>query len=907
MLTRNHFLPWDEHTRFGSVFDFYSSGPNEAPTEDESASNGDRRETHKARSDVAVAEETLQNARSDDTHRGFEQADEAPVDRAQPTAAHRESDSGSAKYIGGLDSPALEAYPLDTVGDFAVSGNADLYVTKSYQVDTPFDPDLVSVSVTNTSNYPYNVVVLVETQWDEEPSTLYHYGAGVVIGPHAILTASHNIWDSDIGSLADTTKVYPGYSGSTPFGSGDFITGAYSLRGWGIDTSGGTLPLSDVDQDYALIITSHTFTSWFGWHAGWGGGTVHMTGYPNTLSGKTQDDQIGTISQHSTYDIWTHGTLNSVPGNSGGPLWYDGDPGAGVEPYVVGIVSTTGHSVRLTIDIMEQIDTWLEGAGYDPIYGGGGGGGGGSGIDLTVSNIRLDTDHVGGPPYSNVTTTDGGFTINYTVSNSGSESSGAGALGIYLSQDSAISTGDTLIVQSHLLNNVSAGGSQNATSAFIPLPSGTAPGTYYIGVVADYLGQISESNENNNGSTGLQIIVQQSDDYAGSTSTSGTLGVGGTKSGDLEVASDQDWFRIVLTAGIAYQFDLKGSPTNSGTLSDPYLRLLNSSGSEITFDDDSGDGWNALLAYTPTTSGTYYLSAQAYQSDTGTYQISATALTPFTSGSDNVTLPTTGGPWYALGGADQVTGSSVSDIVYGGPGIDTLNGGGGGDFLLGDGDGDFLNGGADRDSLYGGLGNDHLNGGPGADWHYGGPGNDTYWIDDIADFIDEGYVFPSLPGGGLDTLHTSSWWYFESSLNWAIETFVIEESAAGYHTTIVANGAANTIYGNSGDNNIYANWGDDWIWAGSGTDHIDLADRSAGATGANTVYVAPGAEFDVVWQFVPGVDEIDISSYGHTDFSTIVTGNDGFGNSYYGLGGVDIIIMVGVELGDLQPGDFLFV
>jgi Ca2+-binding RTX toxin-like protein len=256
---------------------------------------------------------------------------------------------------------------------------------------------------------------------------------------------------------------------------------------------------------------------------------------------------------------------------------------------------------------------------------------------------------------------------------------------------------------------------------------------------------------------------------------------------------------------------------------------------------------------------------------------------------------------------ENVIAGAGADVVVGDTNANELSGGDGDDILDGYLGHDTLKGGADRDSLFGNNGNDILDGGEGADWHYGGAGNDTYYIDDIFDFIDEGYRFPSLGGGGTDTLYTSSWWYFESSLNWAIDNFYIEESAAGYHTTIVANGADNMIYGNSGDNNIYSNWGNDWIWAGAGTDHIDLSDRNSGASGANTVYVAPGAEYDVIWQFLPGVDAVDISAYGHADFSTINTGNDGFGNSYYGLGGIDVIIMVGVEVEDLQAGDFLFV
>jgi hypothetical protein len=70
----------------------------------------------------------------------------------------------------------------------------------------------------------------------------------------------------------------------------------------------------------------------------------------------------------------------------------------------------------------------------------------------------------------------------------------------------------------------------------------------------------------------------------------------------------------------------------------------------------------------------------------------------------------------------------------------------------------------------------------------GGPGDDTFFVHDTLDFIDEGIVFPTIPGGG----------------NYDI------------------------ISGNAGDNNLYVNWGDDTAYAGAGFDHIDLTGRGAG-------------------------------------------------------------------------------
>ena len=52
--------------------------------------------------------------------------------------------------------------------------------------------------------------------------------------------------------------------------------------------------------------------------------------------------------------------------------------------------------------------------------------------------------------------------------------------------------------------------------------------------------------------------------------------------------------------------------------------MLDSDGGQITFDDDSGAGSESRIVYTPTSSGIYYLSAEAYHNlYTGTYLLSA--------------------------------------------------------------------------------------------------------------------------------------------------------------------------------------------------------------------------------------------------------------------------------------------
>ena len=65
------------------------------------------------------------------------------------------------------------------------------------------------------------------------------------------------------------------------------------------------------------------------------------------------------------------------------------------------------------------------------------------------------------------------------------------------------------------------------------------------------------------------------EDYAGDTSTTGSLTVGGSVESQLEVYGDSDWFAITLEAGTTYQFDQQGPEAVSYThLTLPTKRIV---------------------------------------------------------------------------------------------------------------------------------------------------------------------------------------------------------------------------------------------------------------------------------------------------------------------------------------------
>lgn len=205
-----------------------------------------------------------------------------------------------------------------------------------------------------------------------------------------------------------------------------------------------------------------------------------------------------------------------------------------------------------------------------------------------------------------------------------------------------------------------------------PTNEGTLSDTYIRGIY-NSRGQLIQSSRNDDGGLGYnsqldftpessgiyyisagaysthtgtyQLSVSSTEDDATSnTSTLSSLSTNSSVDGKIESAHDTDWYRVTLTAGTSYQIDLEGSDTKEGTLKDTYLRgIYDSQGKLIqgTTNDDGGTGYNSKLDFTPTSSGTYFISAGAFSAYTGTYQLSFSskvAETTQTNSTSNINL-----------------------------------------------------------------------------------------------------------------------------------------------------------------------------------------------------------------------------------------------------------------------------
>jgi hypothetical protein len=153
----------------------------------------------------------------------------------------------------------------------------------------------------------------------------------------------------------------------------------------------------------------------------------------------------------------------------------------------------------------------------------------------------------------------------------------------------------------------------------------------------------------------------------GSRATAATLTTNGIgQPGRVNAPTDVDFFAVSLTAGEQYTFELWGDDRSG--LRDPYLTLIDAQGTLLTADDDTGIDLNALLTWTVSTSGTYYLGAMDFDSGVGGYQISGFARNQVFGGSRD----------------DDLTGTNARDSLLAGSGNDVMRGGQGDDILQGD-------------------------------------------------------------------------------------------------------------------------------------------------------------------------------------------------------------------------------
>ena len=115
------------------------------------------------------------------------------------------------------------------------------------------------------------------------------------------------------------------------------------------------------------------------------------------------------------------------------------------------------------------------------------------------------------------------------------------------------------------------------------------------------------------------VTVPILDDIPNDQSTTATLTVNGLRAvSTINTPGDEDWFRVELQAGVTYEFGQYKTRTGASgvPLPDAWIEIYDANGSRLAFaDGDSPNdtlGFDALLTFTATKSGTYYVNARAF-------------------------------------------------------------------------------------------------------------------------------------------------------------------------------------------------------------------------------------------------------------------------------------------------------
>jgi len=277
-----------------------------------------------------------------------------------------------------------------------------------------------------------------------------------------------------------------------------------------------------------------------------------------------------------------------------------------------------------------------------------------------------------------------------------------------------------------------------------------------------------------------------------------------------------------------------------------------------------------------------------------------------------------------LGAGDDVFNAGAGDdVVRGGAGRDTGSLGSGDDLAFGGAGDDILNGSLGDDVLFGEDGTDRLILGGGADAALGGDGTDLIFeradqlgigdqlfgglgVNDTLVVLSSGVLdLTSLTVfNGIERVRVAANQQITSTdddLNWTGRSGAENYGLGDGRDIVRAGGGADIISGGGGNDTILAQGGDDIIQGGAGTDRI------VGSVGADTFVFAPGMQIDIIFDYADGTDQLDVSAFGFTNFTTDVqpridTVN---GKAVLDLANGDRVILNGVSAGDLDAGDFI--
>lgn len=191
--------------------------------------------------------------------------------------------------------------------------------------------------IIKTTEWPHSIHGHLESKF---PDGKRYGGSGVLVGPHHVLTAAHNIYNLSKGGYANAISFYPGLNDETsPFGEANGVR-IYTFNKW--------VNSRNKDYDMALIVLNRSV----GLNTGWGGllfshddddlykRDIHITGYPSDKKFTqmwTMSDKIKNIHPERFYY-----NIDTCGGQSGSGICTT----MFLQPFVLG-VHARGESLEI--------------------------------------------------------------------------------------------------------------------------------------------------------------------------------------------------------------------------------------------------------------------------------------------------------------------------------------------------------------------------------------------------------------------------------------------------------------------------------------------------------------------------------------------------------------------------------
>jgi VCBS repeat-containing protein len=193
-----------------------------------------------------------------------------------------------------------------------------------------------------------------------------------------------------------------------------------------------------------------------------------------------------------------------------------------------------------------------------------------------------------------------------------------------------------------------------------------------------------------------------------------------------------------------------------------------------------------------------------------------------------------------------LTGTAGDDVLVAGAGNNVINAGDGNDVLTAGSGNNEMHGGAGNDLLYSGAGNDLLDGGTGVD-------TASYAHATAGVTVNLGVLgAQNTAGAGTDTLT-------------AIENL----TGSNFNDSLTGDNHSNIINGGLGNDMLNGGGGDDFLIGGLGNNTL------TGGSGADTFQWLKGnSGHDVVTDFTPGIDKLDLSQLLQGENSTAASLDD---------------------------------